>query len=313
MSILRGALAVFLIACALAFGAACSDGAAAGAGEPAYEPGNPGTAGKLFVIGGGSRPPEMMERLVEEAGLDEGGYAAVLPMASSEPGAAIQAAREDLIGGGTREVRGFDFSRGAEPDPARLDSVRAARLIYITGGDQRDFMDVVEAWPVLRQAIRDAYLSRAVIAGTSAGAAVMSEKMLTGTALQREDYYETFRTIEAGNAEIRQGLGLLKTAIIDQHFLYRSRHNRILTALLEHPELTGLGVDESTALLIDGAQAEVVGHWQVLVYRVRGGAEAVRTQRSQHAGRAVTLLGAEGLALDIYLPGQTFEIDRAEE
>lgn len=312
MNVQRGA-ATLLLAGVLILGMACSDGTAAGAEAPAYAPGNPGTAGALFVIGGGSRPPAMMVRLVSEAGLAEGGYAAVLPMASSEPEAAIEAARQDLVGAGARAVHGFAFSRSARPAAARLDSVRAARLVYITGGDQRDFMDVVEAWPVLRQVIRDAYFSEAVIAGTSAGAAMIGEKMLTGTALQRQEYHETFRTIEADNAEIRRGLGLLQTAIVDQHFLYRSRHNRILTAILEHPELTGLGVDESTALLIRGTRAEVVGNWQVLVYRVPGGAEAIQTRRTQHDGRAATLLGAQGLTLDIYLPGQTFEIARAEE
>jgi cyanophycinase len=246
----------------------------------------------------------MVARMVEEAGLENGaGYGVILPMASSEPEAATEAARKPFVEQGVEHVHGLNFSDDTAPSEARLDSLRGADLVYIAGGDQRRFMEVVRDSPV-EQALRDSYFKDHLIASTSAGGAVMSEKMITGGEKKHSEYHETFRTLEAENIITTSGLGFLEKSIVDQHFLYRSRYNRLLTAVLEDPGLTGLGIDESTALLVNGRTAEVVGDWQVVVVKSPD-ASTVRTQDGKFGARSVTL--------DIYLPGQTFQIDRAAE
>jgi cyanophycinase len=158
-------------------------------------------------------------------------------------------------------------------------------------------MQIVLNTPIM-DAIIDAYTRGAMVAGTSAGAAVMSEKMITGSEKRYPDYNDTFRTIETGNIDLAPGLGLINTAIIDQHFVWRSRHNRLISAVLEFPDLLGIGIDESTAILVKGTTAEVVGLSQVLVYK--------------HAGSEINTFGNKpgttDISLGVYLPGQTFSL-----
>lgn len=253
--------------------------------------------GSLFIIGGGSRPDTMVQRMISESGVGQSGYIVILPMASSEPDSAIIWSSQQFVDNGVRRIVGFNFLPGIIPDAARLDSLQKASLIYISGGDQNRFMDIVRGTPIFN-AILEAYRSGAVIAGTSAGAALMSGKMITGTELKYPDYKPTFRSLEADNLELKEGLGLISNAIVDQHFVWRSRHNRLLTAILEYPDILGIGIDESTALLLKGDSAEVIGLSQVMVYSNPTG--SIKNVNGK--------LGANGLRLDVYLPGEKFSL-----
>jgi cyanophycinase len=257
------------------------------------------TKGKLFIIGGGNRPVGMINRLIDEAGLRDGGYIFILPMASEEADSAIIWSGEQFLKKGIINVTGFNFKADIVPEQKWLDSLENASLIYISGGDQARFMKVISGSPVFN-AIHNAFEKGAVIAGTSAGAAVMSSKMITGNELRYPEYHETFKRIESNNIEFAKGLGLLDNAIIDQHFVMRSRHNRLLTAVLENPEMPGIGIDEATAILVKGSEAEVVGNSQVIVFRNKG-------KGSNTAGNK---LGSRKIVLDIYLPGEKFRIKK---
>jgi cyanophycinase len=257
-----------------------------------------GSQGKLFIIGGGKRPPEMIQRMILEAGLNQGGYIVILPMASSEPDTSVFYAAKQFIEQGASSIADFRFSKDEEPPAARLDSLINASLIYITGGDQNRFMEVV-AGTAVEEAIKTCYMNGGMIAGTSAGAAVMSEKMITGNELRKSDYRETFRTIEANNIELGTGLGFLTTAIVDQHFIWRSRHNRLITAIIEHPALIGIGIDEATAILVKGNVAEVIGESQVLVYENPDKSFTINANEK---------LGARYLRLRVFLPGESFRL-----
>lgn len=268
------------------------------AGERSSRTTEAAPAGKLFIIGGGDRTPAMMDRLVAEAGLGPGaGYAVILPMSSSEPDSAIIWSGEDFLARGIETV-GFNFVQGEAPAPSRLDSLRGAALIYISGGDQARFMGIVAGTPIA-EAIRDAYRAGVVVAGTSAGAAVMSARMLTGDQRRHPEYTPTYEVLEADNIDLADGLGLLTRAIVDQHFVARSRHNRLLTAVIEFPDLMGIGIDESTAILVEADRAEVVGEAQVLVFRNPGRSALRRNGK----------LGARDLRVDVYLPGESFALD----
>jgi len=256
--------------------------------------------GTLFIIGGGSRPAAIIDRMVDASGVRVGGYAVVLPMASSEPHAAADAIEEQLTASGVSDVRTLIAGSDAPASDEQQALVEGAALIYMPGGSQSRLMEAL-AGAGLAESIRTAYRQGALVAGTSAGAAVMSAQMITGDTRRYDEYHSTFRTLETDNIVLEEGLGLLRTAVIDQHFIYRSRHNRLLTAILEDPDITGIGIDESTAVLIDGAEAEVVGDWQVLVF----------TNPDDSVQRQDGKFGARNLRIDIYLPGDTFSLDRA--
>ncbi len=252
--------------------------------------------GKLFIIGGGKRPPSLVKQMMQEANLDEGGHIIVLPMSSSEPDTAMYYGIRQFTELGVENIAGFNFKKGKEASQVQLDSLKSAALIYITGGDQNRFMDVV-AGTSIESGIRACYENGGMIAGTSAGAAVMSEKMITGNEIKYPDYSSTFRNIESKNIELGTGLGFLKKAIIDQHFVKRSRYNRLLSAAIEHPDLLGVGIDESTAIVVEGKTAKVVGESQVVVFH---GPEKHKEKEGK--------MGATGLRLDIHLAGDTFSI-----
>nr|WP_223270793.1 cyanophycinase [Subsaximicrobium wynnwilliamsii] len=253
--------------------------------------------GKLVIIGGGSRPAAMIDRIIKESGIDKEGYGIILPMSSVEPDSAVYYAKMQFTKVGINNVHGLQFAKGERLGSAKLDSIKKAKLIYISGGDQNRFMDIV-AGTTAEKAIHEAYENGSLLAGTSAGAAVMSKMMITGNELKHPEYASTFRNIESENIELKTGLGMLNNVLIDQHFVKRSRYNRLISAVIEHPELMGIGIDESTAILVIGKSAEVIGESQVIVF------ENPDRSKTEKNGK----LGAQGLALNIYLPGDSFTL-----
>ena len=254
-------------------------------------------SGKLFIIGGGNRSDSMMNELVDLAGIRKEGYVYVLPMASSEPDSAILWEKEDFLNTGIKNISGFAFRQGEIPPKAQLDSLRNAKLIYISGGDQSRFMNVVLNTPIM-DAIHEAFKYGAVISGTSAGAAVMSDKMITGNQKRHPETESGFISIESDNVEITKGLGMLNDVIIDQHFIKRQRLNRLVAASIENPDQLCVGIDESTAIIVDGSYATVTGISQVVVIKNSDNKKTIRNG----------LLGETGLQISVYLPGQKFKI-----
>ena len=255
------------------------------------------TKGKLFIIGGGLRPSAMIDRIITESSIDKGGYGIILPMSSGVPDTSAYYARKQFITKDIENVYPLHFVKNEKLSADKIDSLRNAKMIYISGGDQNRFMDVV-ANTEIEKAIREAYRNGSLIVGTSAGAAVMSKMMITGTELKNAEYSSTFRNLQADNIEIKLGLGMINNVIIDQHFVKRSRYNRLLSAVIEHPEKTGIGIDESTAILIQGNRAEIVGEFQVIVFK------NPKKSKNIHQDK----LGAHGITIDIYLPGEIFSI-----
>ncbi|WP_410222433.1 cyanophycinase [Pedobacter sp.] len=219
--------------------------------------------GKLFIIGGGTRSDALIQDLVNTAELRANDYIIVLPMASEEPDTGFKYINQQLKKHTDLKVRNFNFAKHDVNDSKWIDSLKKARLIYILGGDQSRFMKSVLNTPVYT-AIHEAYKNGSTIAGTSAGAAVMSKFMITGKQLLESDYKETFNQLLDKNIEFSEGLGLLQNTIIDQHFIKRNRYNRLISALADKPTFTCVGIDEGTAIVVKGNQARVSGDSQVI-------------------------------------------------
>lgn len=251
--------------------------------------------GKLFIIGGGSRPDAMIDRIIDESGLKNGGYGIILPMSSSYDSSAYWA-NEPFVKKGVTTIYGLKFVKNEVLRDIKVDSVRNAKFIYITGGDQNRFMDVV-AGTAIEKAIHEAFQKGALISGTSAGAAVMSKLMITGNELKYPE--ATLKNIEENNVEVKTGLGLIQGAIIDQHFVKRSRYSRLISVIIEHPDQKGIAIDEATAILVKGKEVEVIGESQVLVIDNPKRSKIVRNGK----------LAASGLTMSIYLSGDKFKLN----
>jgi cyanophycinase len=253
--------------------------------------------GTLFIVGGGKINAEMRDQMLSASGLGKKGYMVILPMASvAEPEVNIEETKHIFKDVPGLKIVAFNIKKGDTVSQAQLDSIRNACLVFLSGGDQCHFLDVVEGTGI-SEAIHAAYDKGALIAGTSAGASLMSRVMVTGNELK---YPEdgTFKRIAANNAETKVGLGFLKDVTVDQHFIVRKRMNRMISYCIENPNHICVGIDEATGIFVDGDTAKVFGVSQVLVLRNNGVKKTVGNG----------LLGAEGLKLDLYLPGDTFKL-----
>jgi cyanophycinase len=262
----------------------------------------PAAGGTLFIVGGGTQPPEMVRRFVELAGGPGRARIAVLPMAS-EAAAESGAEKAEQLRGLGADAFVLNLTRAqAETDSAAA-LLEGATGVWFNGGDQARLAPVLRGTPVLA-AIRRRWSGGAVVGGTSAGAAVMSDSMLTGN--QRKAGEDTvgyhgdeYPRIARRTIEVVPGLGFLPGTVVDQHFLRRERHNRLLAVVLERPALLGVGIDESTALVVraDGRWS-VEGESAVLV---------VDAREASVSGAGEARLGAAGVRLHLLPAGSAFD------
>jgi cyanophycinase len=255
--------------------------------------------GKLFIIGGGDRSKELMQTLISTAGMKANDYAVVLPMSSEYPDTSFYYFKEDYDPVCKNAIVCFNFTKQSSNNKNWLDSLEHARLIFITGGDQLRFMNIVLNTPIYK-AIHAAYENGATIGGTSAGAAVMSRLMITGNQLTDTSYSATFPVVHDNNIEIKEGLGLLSSAIIDQHFVVRSRYNRLLSAIAKYPSLPCIGIDEATAIIVKGNKVKVAGESQVIVLK--------HPEQVQITSKG--LIKLKDLQFSIYTAGDEFVISQ---
>lgn len=253
--------------------------------------------GKLFIIGGGNRSDALMTQLISISDLEKKDFVVVLPMSSEEPDSAYIYFKEQFQKLTPHPIIMMNFDKNTANNKTLTDSLQKAKLIFISGGDQTRFMNVVHNTPIYT-AIHKAYQNGSTIAGTSAGAAVMSEKMITGNQKLEKEYSGTFDNIRYDNLETTEGLGLITNAIIDQHFLKRSRYNRLISAMVEFPNLTGIGIDESTAIIVHNNEIEVAGESEVIVLKNPKGVQKTKNN----------LISIKGLDMSIYNAGQKFKV-----
>ncbi|MBG9376542.1 cyanophycinase [Panacibacter sp. DH6] len=254
--------------------------------------------GSLFIIGGGDRTPAVMQAMMQTAALGKADHIAILPMSGAEPDTSFYYISQDLKPLCSNTIAMLNFTRDKVNDRQWLDSLKTAKLIFITGGDQSHFMKAVLHTPVF-DAIHEAYKNGATIAGTSAGAAVMSKHMVTGNQLRGDTvYHSTFDRIWNKNIQFEPGLGLLDSVIIDQHFVVRSRYNRMMSALEAYPSYTCIGIDESTAIIVHAGKITVAGDSQVIVMK----------QPTNIRANKDGLIQFDDVLMSIYTAGEYFKI-----
>lgn len=256
------------------------------AGVLAQSP-SPVPKGHLLIIGGNGTTNDIVRRAVE-AGGGAAGRVAVFPQASelAETGANAVKMWKDA---------GIGTAVAVDPkDPAAaITAVKEATFIWFPGGDQNRLTKALENTGI-PEAIRARYVEGALVGGTSAGAAVMSRVMITGEA--------DLQSITAGKTATAPGLALFPDAILDQHFLKRQRVNRLVSAVLDHPALVGIGIDETTAIFVTGRSFEVLGKNSVVVIDGRKAAVDKIAAGLLATGR--------GLIMSVLKAGMTFSLDK---
>jgi len=224
--------------------------------------------GTLIITGGGTvdaRSRDEINRLLligdsnpigltreDIAGLDS--KLVVIPTASSEADDpnSRQETRERYQRRGFAQVSVMHTREAAEAEAPHFSlPLMIAGSIWMPGGAQDRLAEPYRD-TLTHQRMRDLLARGGVIGGTSAGAAVMSEVMIAG-----------------GNPDpvLETGLGFLPGYIIDQHFTQRGRMPRLVNALKQHPELIGMGIDESTSVIIHGSSLRVIGPGNVYLVR----------------------------------------------
>jgi cyanophycinase len=232
-----------------------------------------GAPGALVVVGGGGMGPEIVAKTLALAG-GRDAIVVVLPQSSAVPDAGEDSVKMWLDAGAREAAKiGFD-------DKGAAAALRRATLIWMPGGDQNRFMKAIEGTG-LADVIQERHRAGAIVGGTSAGAAVIADAMFTGDA--------DLKSLKAGATVIAKGLALWPEALIDQHFLTRQRDNRLISAVLDHPALVGVGIDEGTAVIVQGASFEVVGKSSVVVIDARGAKVEKTPAGGLHSGRDLKL------------------------
>lgn len=251
--------------------------------------------GKLFIIGGGDRGDSLMQAMLDAAGWKPGDLITAITLPSGWGDSAYIWLNDDF-----KKLTGQNcvkFDSAAIHVPAKLDSLSKSKVIFISGGDQNKMMKMI-AGTDIKKVIQEAYQNGAMISGTSAGASIQSERMLTGDGRIDTVYSGTYAILWRGNLDLTEGLGLLDSVIIDQHFVARSRYNRLLSAVVENPEYQCVGIDEGTAILVSEGKAKVYGVSQVITF----------SAPTSITNTTDTLFSAKGIEINIYTPGEEFDI-----
>jgi cyanophycinase len=206
-------------------------------------------AGSLVIVGGGGLPSELVTRFVELAG----GPAAplvILPTAMPDPLPDEDRMAATFRRAGAQQVTVLNARRRADVEaPEFLETLRQARGVWFGGGRQWRFVDAYEgtaAAPLLHDVLKRG----GVIGGSSAGASIQAEYLVRGSPLRNTD-------MMAWGYE--RGLGFLPGVAVDQHFAQRNRFNDLLSVVQCYPQLLGIGIDEATAVIVQGQVAEIAG------------------------------------------------------
>ena len=223
--------------------------------------------GALIISGGGRLPPVIRQRLVELAGGASARIVVIPACAASDDQQAEL--REVWQSFGVTNVSVLQAGSLDEANqPEFSEPLQKATGVWLSGG-QQSWLATRYAGSRVESELQAVVKRGGVVGGSSAGAAVMSLVMI-------EQGLDT--------ATLGRGLDLLPSAVIDQHFLKRSRLNRLLRVLETHPDLIGFGIDEGTALVVQVSKGRlgVLGDSYVMVCVPRTDAGEPRYEAMKH-------------------------------
>ncbi|MBM3762807.1 MAG: peptidase S51 [Acidobacteria bacterium] len=210
--------------------------------------------GSLMIVGGGAIGPEIWERFLKQAGGPDAPIVYIPTASEREPnensGSILKKAGfEDVTVLHTRDRKLADTDDFVAP-------LKRARAVFFEGGRQWRIVDSYEGTKTeheLMQVLRRG----GIIGGTSAGATIQGSYLVRGAVSGNEIM------MSPGH---ERGFGYLRNSAIDQHLLKRGRENDLWQVIAKYPKLLGIGLDEGTAILVEGDQFEVLGVSKVAIY-----------------------------------------------
>lgn len=217
-------------------------------------------SGSLLIIGGHEDKAgdcQILRHFIDMAGGRDSSIV-VIATATEEPRTVGNEYRELFLTLGAASVSIMDVThRETANQKEQAEIIKKATGIFFTGGDQLRLTSILGGSAV-DAALRAVFSQGAVIAGTSAGASVMSETMIVGG--------NSNDTPKKASLSMAHGMGFLNEGVIDQHFAQRGRINRLLAAVAQNPHVLGIGIDEDTALVVGpDRMCKVIGSQTVTI------------------------------------------------
>jgi cyanophycinase len=251
--------------------------------------------GPLIIIGGGEDREGERVILREVARHLTGGKLVLATVASHQPEGYFEIYQKAFADLGIEELVELYVNDRAETlDPEKLRLLDGAAGVFFSGGDQLRISSQIGDTPI-EQRVREIHERGGVIAGTSAGASMMSETMLVkGTSGESH---------KIGDLHMAPGLGLVRNVIIDQHFAERGRFGRLFGAVAHNPRELGIGIDEDTALVLQDSRFKVIGDGCVYV---ADGAGVTRSNIAE--ARPERALSMYDIRLHVLSSGDTFDL-----
>lgn len=222
-----------------------------------------------------------------------------MPTASEAPGERARDYQELFSAFNPESIQTVHIGDRRDAASAELVKIiRETTLFMFGGGDQLRLSSLIGGTPLHTALVERYRAGGCVVAGTSAGAAVIPEVMIFQN--------NRFRVFRKGGIEMTKGLGLIHDTIFDTHFVTRSRISRLVHSVATNPALLGLGIEENTGLLIeDETTAKVIGTGTVII--VDG-----RSIEINHIGYAQNTrpFGLTNVLYSVLTPGMVFDLKR---
>ena len=247
-------------------------------GDPENRP-----RGRLLIIGGREDKADGKLILRELARLVGSGKLVVATLASEEPGSAWEQYEETMRSVGVRHIYHLKIeSRSDAESPKAMGVLEDATAVFFTGGDQLRLTTLLGDTPVFSRCY-EIFVNGGTIAGTSAGAAVMSETMIvSGNGEASPRIGQTL--------QLAPGFGFAKDMLIDQHFAERGRAGRLIGVVAQNPRILGVGIDENTAIEVQAFRSfRVLGKGGVTV--IDGSDVSHTNVADESIGRSLSIFG----------------------
>ncbi|MFM7382981.1 MAG: cyanophycinase [Microcystaceae cyanobacterium] len=212
--------------------------------ETSFSP--PFTEPAVLIIGGAEdkvHGREILQTFWQRSGGTEAAIA-IIPSASREPvliGQRYQQIFEEMGATWLKILDIRDRSQGEDPNFQAV--VEECTGVFLTGGDQLRLCGLLADTPLMNRIRERVHRGEITLAGTSAGAAIMGYHMIAGGS--------SGEWPNRALVDMAMGLGIVPEVIVDQHFHNRNRMARLLSAISNHPELLGIGIDEDTCALFE--------------------------------------------------------------
>lgn len=257
------------------------------------------TQSSILVIGGAEdkvHGKEILSSFFRRSGGTDAAIG-IIPSASREPvlvGDRYQSIFKKM---GAKEVKVLDVrDRVHAEDRSYQEFVENCTGIFMTGGDQLRLCGLLSDTPLMERIRQRVHGGEIVLAGTSAGAAVMGHHMIAGGS--------SGESPNRGLVDLAIGLSIIPEIIVDQHFHNRNRMARLLSTVAMHPDRLGIGIDEDTCVIF-----EREGYIEVLG---RGTVTIVDPREMTHSNQALAAtsepLSLHGLHLNVLCHGDRYDM-----